>query len=88
MSCEYPLPIPQNNQTLDLTKVNVVFTPSGGKAELILQSSAGDCTEGWRYTPDNQHVELCSATCDRVKGDPDPTLDVWFGCGTAMGPVH
>jgi hypothetical protein len=88
VSCEYPLPIPPNNQTLDPTKVNVVFTPSGGQSELILQSTGGNCTEGWRYTPDGQHVELCPDTCNRIKGDPDPTLDVWFGCGTQTGPVH
>jgi hypothetical protein len=88
VSCEYPLPIPPNNQTLDLSKVNVVFTPSGGKPALITQSSEANCTTGWRYTADNAHVELCSQTCDQVKADPDPTLDVWFGCGTQTGPVH
>jgi hypothetical protein len=88
VSCEYPLPIPPNNQTLNLDQVNVVFTPSGGKSELITQSSPDNCTQGWRYTPDRTHVELCGETCDRVKADPDPTLDVWFGCATQMGPVH
>jgi hypothetical protein len=88
VSCQYPLPVPPNNQTLDPTKVNVVFTPSGGRAELVAQSGEANCTSGWHYTADGTHVELCGETCDRVKADPDPTLDVWFGCGTLVGPIN
>jgi hypothetical protein len=88
VSCEYPLPIPPNNEQLDLGKVNVVFTPTGGKSELITKAPSGNCTEGWQYSADNQHLDLCPDTCNRIKADADPTVDVWFGCSTQTGPVH
>jgi hypothetical protein len=88
VSCEYPLPIPPNNEQLDLGKVNVVFTPTGGKSELITKAPPGNCTEGWQYSADNQHLDLCPDTCNRIKADADPTVDVWFGCSTQSGPVH
>ena len=89
VSCEYPLPVPPNNQQLDLNKVNVVFTPKGGPPQLISQAPAGSaCTQGWQYSSDHQHLDLCSDTCNRIKADSDPTVDVWFGCTTQTAPVH
>jgi len=37
-------------------------------------------TEGWVYSPDGRNIVLCEPTCARIKGSPDPQLDVLFGC--------
>jgi hypothetical protein len=88
LSCSYTLPTPTNGGTLDKTKVNVVFTPKGGKSELIPQSPAATCTDGWRYSDDGSHVELCSNTCKQVQASDTPEVDVLFGCSTTVGPVR
>ncbi|HEX4339710.1 MAG TPA: vWA domain-containing protein [Polyangiaceae bacterium] len=88
LSCSYTLPTPTGGGTLDKTKVNVVFTPKGGKSQLIEQSPSATCTDGWRYSDDGNHVELCSNTCKTVQASDGPEVDVLFGCATQTGPVR
>ncbi len=72
LSCSYSLPNPTNGGTLDKSKVNVVFTPKSGKSELIEQAPDGMCTEGWQYSTDGTHVNLCTDTCKRVQTADGP----------------
>ncbi len=88
LSCSYTLPVPSGGATLDKTKVNVVFTPQGGKSQLIEQSPSSTCTDGWYYDTDGNHVDLCSNTCKTLQQSTNPEVDVLFGCSTAVGPVR
>jgi hypothetical protein len=88
LSCSYTLPVPPSGGTLDTSKVNVVLTPKGGKSELIAQAPPGACTEGWQYSTDGAHVNLCASTCKRVQAAESPEVDVLFGCSTQVGPVR
>lgn len=82
-SCEYPIPEPPDDRTLDRDKVNVLYTPSGGKAETIPRdSSASECTEGWQYSEDGEHIVLCGDACDAAKADVGAKVEVLFGCET------
>jgi hypothetical protein len=83
LSCEYTIPAPPNGALLDPSRVNVVFSPSGGARELIGQSPSGPCTEGWQYSDDGQQVLLCRDTCRQVR-ESDGSLELQFGCATQV----
>lgn len=82
LSCTFTIPAPPNGQTLDPTKVNVTYTPSGGSGQTIGQDQTGTCASGWTYSPDGKQIILCGSTCDQVKADPTGKVDIVFGCGT------
>jgi hypothetical protein len=83
LSCNYDVPAPPNGATLDPTKVNVLFQPAGGEREVILQSATGRCSDGWQYSQDQSQIELCGATCDRVR-ESNGSLTLQFGCSTQI----
>jgi len=85
LSCAYDIPEPPTGETLDLSKVNVLFAPPGGsEPELIPQSPPGaDCNTGWRYSDDQSQVLLCGDTCDRVSSSTGQ-LSLEFGCTTRI----
>ena len=83
LSCAYDIPAPPNGQQLDPARVNVLFTPREGSTERIARSDAAACQEGWRYSDDGASVQLCGATCDRVRGSQG-TLSLEFGCATEV----
>lgn len=86
VGCALKLPQPQNGQTPDYNKVNVVFTPDGGKQQVIpYKNDASGCQAGkpgWYYTPDPNnptHIKLCPASCDLVSNTKGAT-QVIVGC--------
>jgi hypothetical protein len=81
LSCTYDIPPPPSGETLDLSKVNVLFTPPGAAREIIPQSPAGSCSDGWQYSDDRSQVLLCGQTCDRVSASTG-VLSLEFGCTT------
>lgn len=84
LSCAYDIPEPPSGATLDLSKVNVLFTPPGGERELLLQSPPGStCSSGWRYSDDQSQVLLCGDSCDRVSSSSG-RLSLEFGCTTRV----
>jgi hypothetical protein len=85
LSCAYDIPEPPNGETLDLTKVNVLFRPPGGERELIAQNPPGACSDGWQYSDDQRQVLLCGPTCDRVSSSTGQ-LSLEFGCTTSVAP--
>jgi von Willebrand factor type A domain-containing protein len=83
LSCKYDIPKPPVGATLDPGQVNVLFSPSGGQRELIAQSAAGACSDGWQYSQDGTQVLLCGPTCDRVRASTG-SLELQFGCATQV----
>ncbi len=83
LSCSYDIPDPSGGQTLDPSRVNVLFSAPGVETELILQDASGACNDGWQYSDDGSRVLLCGSTCDRVRGS-DGTLTLEFGCTTEV----
>ena len=85
VSCSYELPEPPSGQTLDLGKINAVFTPGSGETEIIGQSTVtGACTQGWQLV--NNRVELCSDTCARIQNDNGGRFELLFGCEAITQP--
>lgn len=90
LTCEYGLPAPPAGQSLDFKKVNVQLTGSGGSASTIPFSADCSNTQGWRY--DNEaaptKIQLCSASCDKVKVDVSAKVDLVLGCQTQGAEVR
>lgn len=83
VSCSFELPPAPPGQTLNLSQVNVIYTPSAGPAELIGRNDDPSCTEGWQMDAQGR-VTLCENTCNAVRSDPAGTVELLFGCDTQV----
>jgi hypothetical protein len=87
-TCELGLPKPAPGTTLDLTRLNVVFTPHEGPVQVIPQDLSAPCnevTQGWQYDEAQQVLHLCGRSCSNVRGDRGGRIDVVLGC-PVVGP--
>jgi Mg-chelatase subunit ChlD len=86
LGCEYDVPAPASG-TLDYSKVNVLYTPSGGMARSVPQDNTKACdggADGWQYSADKSKIILCGATCSAVKADASGDVSIALGCGTII----
>lgn len=81
-TCEYPVPKPSGDRMADPDRVNVLFTPSGGKPSTIARDPEGECSDGWQYTGDQKSIVLCGDACDAAKSDVGASVQVVIGCKT------
>lgn len=89
VACELTVPPPPTGEKLDPDKVNVVWTPTGGKSEDVLQDKSKPCdagANGWQYSPDGTKILLCGAACTKAQADLGSKLTVEFGCSTKVKP--
>jgi hypothetical protein len=89
LPCTYALPPPPSGQTIDPTKVNFIYTPSGGSAQTIANvGSAAGCNggAGWYYNNPTTPTQIiaCPATCTALEHDAGGSVDVQFGCSTII----
>jgi hypothetical protein len=84
--CAFPLPSPPPGMALDIDKVNVLYTPTGGPQVALARDPECATGKGWRYDdPLNPtQVVLCPETCATIQKDPGAALDILFGCGTKV----
>ena len=93
LNCEWSLPLPPADQTLDLTKINVIFVDGNGEGTLIgkVESSAGcgSVEQAWYYddATNPTKVLVCPQTCTWIQGDSEARIDVKVGCQTEVAPV-
>lgn len=83
LACEFAIPPPPANTTLDPSKVSVVFTPNKGtKAAFPKAPNAAACGAkvGWHYDNESTptQVRFCPAACEQVKAGGK--LALAFGC--------
>ena len=86
VSCSYAIPPPPAGQTLDLTKINVIFTHGTGEQSLLLRSTSDACATGW-FLDTNNNVVLCGESCNQAKADGASSLKLLFGCGSIGIPL-
>jgi hypothetical protein len=92
LSCDYAIPAPPEGETLDPTKVNVLYTPGGGMQQPIynVPGGAADCGPegGWYYDDPESPTKIliCPATCEVLQADTMGQVDVEFGCATQIVP--
>lgn len=77
-TCTFAVPPAPDGQTVDPNLTTLIIESSMG-ATLALQDDKGDCGEGWRFNTSGQ-VELCPATCEKIKGDASARVQLMFGC--------
>ncbi len=82
-SCEYDLPIPPTDKTLDVDTISVIIEFSTG-TELVVRDDLGDCTEGWQL---GETIVLCDSTCARVKTDGTASVNVVAGCESLTSTI-
>lgn len=80
-ACTFKIPDPPRGETLDPNKTQVIIEWGDDTNQLIYPDSIQECQEqGWRYNEEQQTVEMCGATCDRIKLDHRAVVHVSFGC--------
>ena len=82
LACDYEVPLPPDDQVVDLDEVNLVLWPGGADPIQILRNNEADCEQGWYVdeSSDPARVLLCSRTCELVQSDPQARLELLFGC--------
>ncbi len=83
VSCSFELPTPPAGETLDLSQINVIYTPGSGGDELVGRDDSPDCQDGWQLDSNNR-VVLCPNTCDMVQRDPQGSVELLFGCASEV----
>ena len=87
IGCEYSIPPSPQGGMIDLTKVNVQYTPGGGAAKTeknVANKAACAGGDGWYYDDPAKptKIELCPGTCATVQADASAKIDVVLGCDT------
>jgi hypothetical protein len=86
LTCE--LEVPPHEGALDVSLLNVVFTPHEGRVRVIPVSSSLPCdsgADGWQYDTTKQLIRLCGNSCTSVRNDRGGRIDVVLGC-PVIGP--
>jgi hypothetical protein len=85
--CILPIPAPPAGESLDFTKVNVVYDDNGQSQTLpYVPDCGGDGgdSQGWRYDDPQspKTIVLCPGTCGPVQASATGQLSVELGCAT------
>ena len=89
LGCQYKVPVPMFGMT-NFSEVNVQFTASGGKPEIVPQvADKAHCPtsgDAWYYDSPSSPTEiiLCTTTCGTVSTGGE--VDVLTGCQTVVMP--
>lgn len=93
LHCEWALPTPPVGETLDLSKINVIYVDGNGTGSLVgkVNSSdeCGNVANAWYYDdPVNPtKVLVCPQTCTWIQGDAEARIEIKVGCQTEIAPV-
>ncbi|HEY3496537.1 MAG TPA: vWA domain-containing protein [Polyangiaceae bacterium] len=84
VSCSFELPSPPSGQELNLSQINVIYSPGGGAAEeLVGRDDSPTCSDGWQLDSSDR-VVLCPATCEKVQSNPQGRIELLFGCDSTV----
>lgn len=84
VSCVYEIPQNPEGGTIDYSYVNVRYTPGDGSAPQDLYYDEACSGPGWHYddATNPSKIMVCPDTCNTLKADLSPRVDVLFGCPT------
>jgi hypothetical protein len=90
IQCNVAIPTPSNGDTIDPTRVNVLFQRGGSETYLRKVANAAACGAegGWYYDDDRapQQVILCGSTCTEANQNvrDGDQIALRFGCQTIV----
>jgi hypothetical protein len=84
LTCDLPLPAAPSGQRLDVRRVNVALTASGGATTPLVYSKDCSLANGWHYDDlaSPTRIELCPASCNTAQSNRDGKVSVALGCVT------
>lgn len=88
ITCEWAIPQPEGNQTLNPNQVNVEFDDGEGEPEIIGRvESEADCAtvaDGWYYDDPDEPTTIiaCEQTCARMQEAMEASISITLGCDT------
>lgn len=81
IACDFEIPPPPEDKTLDEDSIVVLFTPSGQMDPIILTKVPGpDQCDPMSFYVEDGKVILCPAACTLAQDDKDAELKVEFSC--------
>ncbi|MCB9704972.1 MAG: hypothetical protein H6711_24055 [Myxococcales bacterium] len=81
IACEFPVPPPPENKTLDLDSVLLEYTPMGmGDPKVFMQVPGIDQCGPMAFYIEGDTVHLCPEACDAVQADKSAKIDINFAC--------
>jgi hypothetical protein len=91
LPCRYAVPMPEAG-VADTNKLNVTYAPGagdGGASTVPRVDSQASCgtADGWFFDGDGESattIDVCPATCDALRADPNGRVDVVIGCETVV----
>jgi len=85
IACDFEIPAPPEDKTLDEDSIEVLFTPSGQMNPILLTKVPGlaQC-DPMSFYVENGNVILCPEACGLAQNDKDATLKVEFTCDPLM----
>jgi hypothetical protein len=85
LACDFDIPTPPDNQTLDLTKVAVAYTKGGATSPTQFGQAPTPATcQADAFYIQNNHIYLCPDACTAVKADGGAKVDVLFTCDSTI----
>ena len=81
IACELPLPMPPDNNLINLASLDVEYTPMGmgTPVQLYMVPSEADCAAD-SYWVENDIIYLCPETCAVIQGDLEAEIDMEYLC--------
>lgn len=81
VSCDYAVPPPPSNETIDKNLINMIYSDGAGAYSLVLPSGAATCKKGWRFTDAAMtKIHICESTCALLQNNPKASVSLLFGC--------
>ena len=93
LACQFQIPQPSSNETLDYGRVNVQFTSSTQRSVVYFVKSAADCdpsTGGWFYDVDPEvgsptQIVACPTSCTQLQAATrGASVGIALGCTTIV----
>lgn len=87
LGCTFQVPQPLPGKKADPSKVNVNLIQPGKTTPFVKVSAKAACVNGGWYYDDEAHpskIQLCPASCEQAKQDPNAEVQVLLGCATII----
>jgi hypothetical protein len=86
VSCDFPIPTPQDGSIVDPDTLEMDYSPGGGAPEIFHQVPSLDMCEPAAFWVDAMQIHLCPEACTVVQADDAATVRIRYGCDVGYDP--